>query len=108
MAISENVTIGSSIIRVLANDPDHGSNSDLAFTLTGGDGIFVINETTGRFGLFFLLIILVEILRDIKPTSHDRKQILHIYLDIMYIHILQMEVFYYPIYIYCRVIFINR
>ena len=51
VAISENATIGSSVIRVLANDPDDGSNADLTFTLRGGDGVFVINVTSGRFKL---------------------------------------------------------
>lgn len=48
VAISENATVTSSIIRVLANDPDHGSNGDLVFTLMGGDGVFAINETSGE------------------------------------------------------------
>lgn len=48
VAISENVTVGSSVIRVLASDPDQGSNADLAFSLKGGDGVFVINETSGK------------------------------------------------------------
>ena len=48
VAISENATIGSSVIRVLASDPDHGSNADLAFSFKGGDGVFAINETSGK------------------------------------------------------------
>lgn len=48
VAISENATVASSIIRVLADDPDHGGNGDVVFTLTGGDGVFAINETSGE------------------------------------------------------------
>ena len=50
VAISENATAGSSVIRVLANDPDYGSNADLAFILKGGDGVFSINQTSGEIG----------------------------------------------------------
>lgn len=52
VAISENATTGSSIVRVLASDQDEGSNADLAFTLKRKDGLFVINETSGE--LIFL------------------------------------------------------
>ena len=48
VAISENATIGSLVIQVLANDPDYGSNADLAFTLKGRDGVFDINKTSGE------------------------------------------------------------
>lgn len=50
VAISENATIGSSVIRVLANDPDYGSNADITLTLKGGDGVFDINKTSGEVG----------------------------------------------------------
>ena len=50
VAISENATIGSTVIRVLANDPDYGSNADITFTLKGGDGVFDINKTSGDVG----------------------------------------------------------
>ena len=50
VAISENATIGLSVIRVLANDPDYGSNADITFTLKGGDGVFGINKTSGDVG----------------------------------------------------------
>lgn len=52
VAISENATIGSSVIRVLASDPDHGSNADLAFTVQGGHQVFSINSTSGKIWLF--------------------------------------------------------
>mgnify|MGYP002260009619 FL=1 len=52
VAISENATIGSSVIRVLASDPDHGSNADLTFTIQGGDQVFSINSTSGKIWLF--------------------------------------------------------
>lgn len=48
VAISENATTGSSIVRVLASDQDEGSNADLAFTLKGSDGLFAINEISGE------------------------------------------------------------
>ena len=48
VAISENATVASTIIRVFADDPDHGGNGDIVFTLMGGDGIFAINETSGE------------------------------------------------------------
>ena len=48
VAISENATVASTIIRVSASDPDHGGNADLVFTLMGGDGVFAINETSGE------------------------------------------------------------
>ena len=48
VAISENATVASSIIRVSASDPDHGGNGDLVFNLMGGDGVFAINETSGE------------------------------------------------------------
>lgn len=47
VAISENATVSTSIIRVSANDPDYGSNADLIYTLMGGDGVFAINRTSG-------------------------------------------------------------
>ena len=47
VAISENATVSSSIIRVSADDPDYGSNADLIYSLMGGDGIFAINRTSG-------------------------------------------------------------
>jgi len=46
-AIVENMTIGSQVIQVSASDPDEGSNGDIAYTIQGGDGIFVINATSG-------------------------------------------------------------
>ena len=49
VAISENATVASSIIRVLADDPDDGGNGDVVFTLMGGDGVFAINRTSGEF-----------------------------------------------------------
>lgn len=52
VAISENATTGSSIVRVLASDQDEGSNADIVFTLKGTDGLFAINETSGE--LIFL------------------------------------------------------
>lgn len=48
VAISENATIGLSVILVLASDPDYGSNADLAFTVQGGDQVFAINSTSGK------------------------------------------------------------
>ena len=48
VAISENATVTSSVIRVFANDPDHGGNGDVIFTLMGGDGVFAINKTSGE------------------------------------------------------------
>lgn len=48
VAISENATVASSITRVFADDPDHGGNGDIVFTLMGGDGVFAINETSGE------------------------------------------------------------
>lgn len=47
VAISENATVSSSIIRVSADDPDYGSNADLIYSLMGGDGVFAINRTSG-------------------------------------------------------------
>ena len=47
VAISENATVSSSIIRVSAEDPDYGSNADLIYSLMGGDGVFAINRTSG-------------------------------------------------------------
>lgn len=47
VAISENATVSSSIIRVSAYDPDYGSNADLIYSLMGGDGVFAINRTSG-------------------------------------------------------------
>lgn len=47
VAISENTTVSSSIIRVSADDPDYGSNADLIYSLMGGDGVFAINRTSG-------------------------------------------------------------
>lgn len=60
MAISENATVGLSIIRVIANDPDYGSNADLGFTLKGGDGVFAINKTSGEFVYFLALLLYVR------------------------------------------------
>lgn len=47
VAISENASVSSSIIRVSADDPDYGSNADLIYSLMGGDGVFAINRTSG-------------------------------------------------------------
>lgn len=47
VAISENATVSSSIIRVSADDPDYDSNADLIYSLMGGDGVFAINRTSG-------------------------------------------------------------
>lgn len=47
VAISENATVSSSIIRVSADDPDYGSYADLIYSLMGGDGVFAINRTSG-------------------------------------------------------------
>lgn len=46
--ISENMTIGSKVIQVTATDFDAGVNSELTYTLTGGNGHFTINRTTGK------------------------------------------------------------
>ena len=46
--VSENATIGSEVTRVTATDLDSGVNSELTYTLTGGDGYFFINRTTGK------------------------------------------------------------
>lgn len=46
--ISENMTVGSEVIRVTATDLDAGVNSKLTYTLTGGQGYFKINRTTGK------------------------------------------------------------
>ena len=48
VAIIENATQGATVVFVTATDPDEGSNSDIAFTLQGGDGLFVINRTSGK------------------------------------------------------------
>ncbi|XP_028399799.1 protocadherin Fat 4-like isoform X2 [Dendronephthya gigantea] len=45
--ISENMTVGSEVIRVTATDLDAGVNSELTYALTGGQGYFTINRTTG-------------------------------------------------------------
>ncbi|XP_068723113.1 protocadherin Fat 4-like isoform X1 [Montipora capricornis] len=65
VAISENATIGSSVIRVLASDPDDGSNADLTFTLRGGDGVFVINVTSG------LITVLKKVDRESNPGGYS-------------------------------------
>ncbi|XP_068675919.1 protocadherin Fat 4-like [Montipora foliosa] len=65
VAISENATIGSSVIRVLASDPDDGSNADLTFTLRGGDGVFVINVTSG------LITVLKKVDRESSPGGYS-------------------------------------
>ena len=45
--ISENMTVGSEVFQVTATDLDAGVNSELTYTLTGGQGHFMINRTTG-------------------------------------------------------------
>lgn len=49
--IVENMTLGSQIVHVSATDPDQGGNGDIAYSIQGGDGIFVINETSGKTAL---------------------------------------------------------
>ncbi|XP_078366665.1 protocadherin Fat 4-like [Oculina patagonica] len=65
VAISENATVASSIIRVIANDPDHGGNADLVFTLMGGDGVFAINKTSG------VISIMSKVDRETKPNGYS-------------------------------------
>ena len=45
--IPENVTVGSEVIHVTASDSDDGINSELTYALSGGQGHFQINRTTG-------------------------------------------------------------
>ena len=47
VAILENSTRGTWVLRVTAADPDEGSNGHIAYTLQGGDGVFSINRTSG-------------------------------------------------------------
>ena len=47
--ISENMTVGSNVMQVSATDLDAGVNSELTYTLTGGQGHFMINRTTGKY-----------------------------------------------------------
>lgn len=56
-AIVENVTIGSQLMQVSASDPDEGSNGDIAYSIQGGDGGFVINSTSGIYKPSSLLTI---------------------------------------------------
>ncbi|XP_067054992.1 protocadherin Fat 4-like [Acropora muricata] len=65
VAISENATIGSSVIRVLASDPDHGSNADLTFTIQGGDQVFSINSTSG------LISVSSKVDRESNPEGYN-------------------------------------
>ena len=50
LLISENATVGSEVIQVTATDLDAGVNSELTYTLTGGQGHFMINRTSGNWG----------------------------------------------------------
>ena len=68
VAISENATVASSIIRVLAVDPDHGGNGDVVFTLTGGDGVFAINKTSGELRF-------CKYLKPVQKSLLDKSQI---------------------------------
>ena len=68
VAISENATVASSIIRVLADDPDHGGNGDVVFTLMGGDGVFAINKTSGE-------LCFCKYLKPVKTSLLDKSQI---------------------------------
>lgn len=66
-AISENMTIGSSVLQVSASDPDEGSNGDIVYTLRGTDGMFAINSTSGN----TLVILSKVIFKPVKQFTYS-------------------------------------
>lgn len=47
ISVSEHVTSGTSLTRVTATDNDSGRNGEVEYSLFGGNGYFVINDTNG-------------------------------------------------------------
>ncbi|XP_041055633.1 protocadherin-16-like [Carcharodon carcharias] len=62
VTVSENVAVGTEIVRLAAHDPDSGQNSELRYTITSGDenGQFAVSETTG-------------IVRLVKPLDREAR-----------------------------------
>ena len=51
--ITENRKIGSSVIKILAKDPDSGSNGKVGYSLANTNGIFQINADNGMFPFIY-------------------------------------------------------
>lgn len=45
--VSENVSVGASVLRIMASDADEGVNAELVYSLEGGNGAFAINASSG-------------------------------------------------------------
>lgn len=69
--ITENRKVGSSVIKVNAQDPDAGSNGQIEYSVANANGIFTIQPDSGENSVFFHSIC-SHIKREIRKGSRSR------------------------------------